>query len=68
MPAPPSIQTLQRELRTANGDRNKLSNLHSLVTEIINQAYGEEKEVLQKFRQEIKNALNCRVLDRWSAN
>lgn len=63
MPIPPSIQALQRELRTANGDRSKLSNLHSRVTEIINRAYGEEKEVLQKLRQEIKNVLNCRMLD-----
>ena len=63
-----SMQALRRELRTSIGDRNKLSKLHSLVTDNINQAYGEEKEALLKFRQEIKDALNCRVLDRWGTN
>jgi len=56
-----SIQVLRRELRNAIGDRNKLSKLHSVVTESINNTYGEEKEILVKFRQEIKDALNCRV-------
>lgn len=50
------------------GDRNKLSKLHSVVTESINQSYGEEKDQLLNFRQEVKDALNCRVLDNWGAN
>jgi hypothetical protein len=61
------IQALHRELRASMGDRNKLSGLHSLVTKNINNAFGEEKEQLVKFRQEVKDALNCRVLDDWGA-
>lgn len=56
-----SMQILRKELRASIGDRNKLSKLHSVVTESINNAFGEEKEGLLKFRQEIKDALNCRV-------
>ena len=59
-----SIANLRRELRASMGDRNKLSKLHSVLTENINNTYGEEKEMLLKFRQEVKNALNCRV-DNW---
>jgi hypothetical protein len=62
-----SIQALRRELRAAMGDRNKLSKLHTIVTDNINNSYGEEKTVLLKFRQEIKDALNCRVLDNWGS-
>lgn len=47
------------------GDRNKLSKLHSVLTDNINGSYGEEKQVLLKFRQEVKDALNCRLLDTW---
>lgn len=47
------------------GDRDKLSRLHSVVTESINNAYGVEKEELLGFRQEVKNALNCRVPGNW---
>ncbi len=47
------------------GDRSKLSNLHSVVTDMINSAFGEEKQILVKFRLEIKDALNCRLLDTW---
>ena len=63
-----TIQALRRELRASMGDRKKLSALHSAVTEKINHAYGEEKELLLEFRQEVKNALNCRVLDKWGTN
>ena len=59
------ILAFRRELRNSMGDRNKMSQLHSVVTESINRAYGEEKELLLNFRQEVKDALNCRVLDRW---
>ena len=58
-----SIQVLRRDLRTSMGDRTKLSRLHAVVTESINNAYGEEKDILLKFRQEVKDALNCRLLD-----
>lgn len=60
-----SAAELRRELRASMGDRNRLSKLHSTVTESINRSYGEEKAELLKFRQEIKDALNCRVLDKW---
>ena len=60
-----SLLVLRRELRTAMGDRDKLSRLHSVVTESINNAYGVEKEELLGFRLEVKNALNCRVPGNW---
>jgi len=60
-----STDQLRRELRAAMGDRSKLSRLHSIVTDNINRSYGEEKILLLKFRQEIKDALECRVLDQW---
>ena len=60
-----TMAALRRELRAAMDDRNKLSKLHATVTDSINQAYGEEKEALVKFRQEVKDALNCRLLDTW---
>lgn len=58
-----AIQVLRRELRDSMGDRSKLSKLHSVVTESINNTFGEEKQTLLKFRQEVKDALNCRVPD-----
>lgn len=56
-----SAADLRRELKASMGDRAKLSKLHSIVTESINRTYGEEKAMLVKFRQEIKDALNCHV-------
>lgn len=60
-----SIKDLRRELRASMGDRSKLIKLHSVLTEYINRSYGEEKEMLLKFRQEVKDAINCRLLDNW---
>lgn len=60
-----SIHGLRRELRANMGDRSKLSHLHSVVTEKINESFGEEKELFLKFRQEVKDALNCRVPGNW---
>ena len=66
MPTPTvTFDQLRKELRAAMGDRNRLSRLHSVVTENINRSYGEEKAQLITFRQEIKDALECRVLDQW---
>ena len=59
------LQELRRELRGSVGDRSRLSKLHSVVTEAVNNAYGEEKELLVSFRQEVKDALNCRVPGSW---
>ena len=58
-----SIPILRRELRASMGDRNKLSKLHSVLTDNINNSYGEEKQMLLKFRQEVKDVLSCRLLD-----
>lgn len=58
-----STQVFLEELKAANGDRNKLSKLHSVVTESINNSYGEEKLILTKFRQKVKDALNCHLLN-----
>lgn len=60
-----STAELRRELRSSMDDRNKLSTLHSIITDSINRSYGEEKAELIKFRQEVKNALNCRVPGKW---
>ena len=59
-----TIAILRRELRASMGDRGKLSKLHSTLTDTINRSYGEEKAALVKFRDEVKEALNCRV-DNW---
>lgn len=59
-----SVQELRRELRSAIGDRGRLMKLNTVVTNIINDenTYGEEKTILLKFRQEIKEVLSCRML------
>lgn len=64
-PVNTSIPAFRRELRSSMGDRSKLSKLHSVVTEAVNNAYGEEKELLLSFRMEVKDALNCRLPDSW---
>lgn len=55
------IHEYRRELRSSMGDKSKLSKLHSKVTESINQAYGEEKTALTRFRQELRDAMNSGV-------
>lgn len=58
-----SLHELRRELRASMGNRDKLSKLHTLITNRINHedTYGEEKMLLLKFRQEVRDVLNCRV-------
>jgi hypothetical protein len=56
-----ALQNFRRELRASIGDRARLSKLHAIVTETINNSYGEEKTALVELRREIKDALNCRV-------
>jgi len=58
-----AVTNLRRQLRDSMGDREKLSKLHSVLTDSINNSYGEEKQMLLKFRQEVKDALSCRLLD-----
>lgn len=57
------IPELRKELRAAMGDHGRLSKLHSLVTQKINnlETFGEKKENLIRFRKEIRDALNCCV-------
>jgi hypothetical protein len=62
-----NVQRLSTELRSAIGDRNRLIKLHSVVTEAVNNAYGEEKTEMIQFRQEVKNALNCVVHNSWTS-
>ena len=52
------IQGLRRELRDSIEDRNKLLQLHSTVTDKINNSFGEEKGALVAFRNELKDVLN----------
>ncbi len=58
-----AVTNLRKQLRDSMGDRDKLSKLHSVLTDSINNSYGEEKQMLLKFRQEVKDALSCRLLD-----
>jgi len=59
------IQIFRRELKDSMGDRAKLSKLHSVITESINNSYGEEKALLTRMRQEVKDALSCRLSTPW---
>ncbi len=52
------LNRYRKELRASMGDRNKLARLHAEVTEKINDSYGEEKEALSRFRQDLRNAMN----------
>lgn len=56
-----SIAYLRKELRASIGDHGKLTKLHAVLTETINSAYGEERQMFSKLRQEVKDALNCRM-------
>jgi len=59
------IQALRAEFRSVMGDRSKLSKLHAKITDSINNSYGVERQQLTKLKQEVKDALNSRVLDNW---
>lgn len=61
----PTIKYLRSELKASMGDRNRLTKLHSVITECINRSYGDEQEMLVEFRREVNNAINCRLLDKW---
>ena len=49
---------LRRKMRSSINDRNALLKLHSLITDNINNGYGEEKAALVELRLELKNLLN----------
>ena len=58
-----NIHQLRRELRAAADDHDRLSKLHTVVTNLVNHkdAYGEEKQILVEFRQEIRTLLRCKL-------
>ena len=57
------LREFRAELRAAMGDRDKLIKLHTVVTNRINQEdmFGEEKQLIIMFREELRELLNCRV-------
>lgn len=52
------IQELRTRMRNSLDDRNRLLQLHSLITDDIKNSYGEEKVALVAFRAELKDLLN----------
>ena len=53
---------LRKESRASIGDRDKLGEVHAVLIETINESHGEERQMLSKLRQEVKDVLNSRVL------
>ena len=51
------IRELRKQLRSPHADRNKLVKMHSILTDNINSAFGEEKAALVELRTELKNLL-----------
>ncbi|CAH2030316.1 hypothetical protein [Trichlorobacter ammonificans] len=58
-----SVVKLRKELREAVGDYARLTKLHAVITEALNNAYGEEKRLLSELRQDVRQVLQCRVPD-----
>lgn len=56
-----SAAKLRQELRNSVGDYNRLSKLHAAITSALNDAYGEEKQMLTQLRLEVRELLRCRV-------
>lgn len=52
------VKELRRKIRVSSNDRNKLLQLHSLLTDNIQNSYGEERVALIELRSELKNLLN----------
>ena len=51
------IRELRKQMRNPKADRNKLVKMHSIITDNINNTYGEERAALTKLRTELKNLL-----------
>jgi|GEM_PF-302430 len=51
------IRELRRQMRNPNVDRNKLVRMHSIITDNINNSFGEERMALTELRTEVKNLL-----------
>lgn len=56
-----SVAGLRQELRNSVGDYNRLSKLHAVITNALNDSYGEEKQMLTQLRLEVRELLRCRV-------
>ena len=52
------IDELRRKMRSYSGDRNRLLQMHALLTDNIKNTYGEEKAVFTAFRAELKDFMN----------
>lgn len=52
------IQEFRKRMRDYSDDRNRLLQLHSVLTDDIKNSYGEEKANLIAFRSELKDLLN----------
>jgi len=53
-----AVREMKRHIRNAGSDRTKLVSLHSILTDSIQNSYGEEKVALSDLRIELKNLLN----------
>jgi hypothetical protein len=51
------IRELRKQMRSPHADRNKLVKMHSIITDNINNTYGEERAALTELRSELKNLL-----------
>jgi len=51
------IRELRKQIRNPNVDRNKLVRMHSIITDNINNTFGEERMALTELRTEVKNLL-----------
>ncbi|MGD0585274.1 MAG: HD domain-containing phosphohydrolase [Oryzomonas sp.] len=51
------IRELRKQMRSPNADRNSLVKMHSVITDNINNTYGEERAALIELRTELKNLL-----------
>jgi len=52
------IQELRKQMRNSINDRNKLLQIHSLLTDNIKNTFGDEKTDLISLRAELKDLLN----------
>jgi len=51
------IRELKKQIRSPHTDRNKLVKMHSIITDDINNTFGEERASLVELRMELKNLL-----------
>jgi HD-GYP domain-containing protein (c-di-GMP phosphodiesterase class II) len=51
------IRELRIQMRSLKADRNKLVKMHSIITDNINNSFGEERVAFNELRAELKNLL-----------